>query len=928
MVKFGKSYRELQILEFKKYYIDYKKLKQKIKQIQQALSSESRNISIRSDNESLIKSIWKISLKEEEYSPNISMVSLSEDKCGELLIEFKNLFDEEFQRCYSFFKRINQQLHRKLNGHLYTQTNYSSYNIEKIIEESNNLKTTIYLAKCLNDFIHDNMMALKKILKKFDKKFNIYFGNFGPKYILDNLCKENSDLENLLQFKIIDEANCIIESNLKLLKEYYLELIDIKKINKEEDQFFKIYYKICNYLIDIDDLIYFKIQYKEWFYFIKKNSVIKTESTLYKNLMFNPILFSAYHKDGIMNKLLSSKAQHKELEKIQIPMTCQNKVNILMIFFQTFFYNTLISGIYPLQFIYIKDIEINWGKEYSLTEYSFLLISSTYICSYFSIMIYHCFGAKRIKLSYIISNIFFLIGSLFYIISYNGTEHVSFVFGFLITARIFVGFGANPLMGKKYILSYAPKFYLPLISKYYVFITILGHSMGPFFVFLFFVASEAYEVELFSNFYYSNYNCIGWYGTIISFLLIFAIIFFFTSPKSKQFRKSKSNYLINSKTLIENNPKMEYILDDDDNNDESKEFYKHQKEMIEIYDTSKDMDITNTRTFKKTNTIIRKDNKFKEKNEKNKDNENNKDNDNDNGNDKIILQKSFSFNDNDFLDTSNSIEHLDNKQNSSIIKIDSKEVLNINEELESGNFVNINMIPRAINDLMKQEKKVLSYLNTNLLIILIILFFCNLLKENCIAYSSYFIYNKNKEMKDEDEIKIFIPKFLCLSISISYIIEMFSMFFIQPLYRINNKLKKILVILMIISISLMIPICFEINLLIYFIIITVVILLSSIIEVVSSSYLAYLTPPEWKMFHINAGSLPFYIMNFGKLLGCLICCVSLAEKHFIPHLNNFIVMIITFIGYAISCYYILRSDNFRVKAICRLMRKKELDLFN
>ena len=175
MVKFGKSYLELQILEFKKYYIDYKKLKQKIKQIQQALSSESRNISIRSDNESLIKSIWKISLKEEEYSPNISMVSLSEDKCDELLIEFKNLFDEEFQRCYSFFKRINQQLHRKLNGHLYTQTNYSSYNIEKIIEESNNLKTTIYLAKCLNDFIHDNMVALKKILKKFDKKLYIFW---------------------------------------------------------------------------------------------------------------------------------------------------------------------------------------------------------------------------------------------------------------------------------------------------------------------------------------------------------------------------------------------------------------------------------------------------------------------------------------------------------------------------------------------------------------------------------------------------------------------------------------------------------------------------------------------------------------------------------------------------------------------------------
>lgn len=115
-------------------------------------------------------------------------------------------------------------------------------------------------------------------------------------------------------------------------------------------------------------------------------------------------------------------------------------------------------------------------------------------------MIYHCFGAKRIKLSYIISNIFFLIGSLFYIISYNGTEHVSFVFGFLITARIFVGFGANPLMGKKYILSYAPKFYLPLISKYYVFITILGHSIGQFFVFYFLLQVKLKKLNYFPIF--------------------------------------------------------------------------------------------------------------------------------------------------------------------------------------------------------------------------------------------------------------------------------------------------------------------------------------------------------------------------------------------------------------------------------------------
>ena len=154
------------------------------------------------------------------------------------------------------------------------------------------------------------------------------------------------------------------------------------------------------------------------------------------------------------------------------------------------------------------------------------------------------------------------------------------------------------------------------------------------------------------------------------------------------------------------------------------------------------------------------------------------------------------------------------------------------------------------------------------------------------------------------------------------------MFFILPLYKINTKLRLMLVILMAITIALMIPVCFELYLHIYFIIISLIILISAVIEVLSSAYLAYLTPPDWKMCHINAGTLPFYIMNFGKLLGCIIGCTSLIEKHFIHHLNNFVVLIITSVGYIISCVYILKSKNFRIKAICRIMRKEEMDSFN
>ena len=926
MVKFGKLFREFQIVEFKGNYIDYKKLKQNIKQIKDYLSSTSTGATLKSLSSSL-KLKLRMSLQEDEYNANNSKLKIDDDKYGQKLLEFKNLLDEEFQRCFKFFQRIKRQLYNKLNGHLYTQTNYSSYQTDDIIKEINNLKTTIYLAKCLNSFINDNMMAIKKILKKFDKKFNVYFGNFGPIYILNNLCKENSDLEHILEFQIIDEASCIIEDNMKLLKEYYLEINPENKIIKEEDPFFRKYNEIWNYLIEIDELIYFKIQYKEWFYFIKKNSVIKKQSELYKNLMFNPILFSPFHKDDIMNKFLSRKDQIKEVEEIQTPLSYPNQVNVLMIFIQTFFYNTLISGIYPLQFIYLRDIEEMWGKEFNLTEYSFLIISSTYICSYFSIMIYYLFGSKRIKLSFVLSNIFFFFGSLFYIMSANRFDSLRFFYIFLTASRVFIGFGANPLMGKKYILSFTPNYFLPKISKIYVMVSLLGHAMGPLIVFIFFALGSSDYIDVIPNIVYWKYNCLGWYGIFFSFILIFINIFCFTSPTSKSFQKLKIKNNNYDKETDENG-KTQLLFDDNDDT-EDKEFYKLQKEMI---NKSNESDIDSLIIEDNNNIININNDEISEKNNEIKEKNllfpkiDNTDNNSINDSHNFSLKKTMS------LKVRKSISLDSNYGNYNINplliinedEVNEEENTDMGVDTEHGNFVNVNMIPRIIDDLKRKEKKVVSYLNKNLLIILIILFFCNLLKENFVAYCCYYILVKNQQKA----IIIFEDKYLCLSISLSYFLEIFSMFFILPLYKINTKLRLMLVILMAITIALMIPVCFELYLHIYFIIISLIILISAVIEVLSSAYLAYLTPPDWKMCHINAGTLPFYIMNFGKLLGCIIGCTSLIEKHFIHHLNNFVVLIITSVGYIISCVYILKSKNFRIKAICRIMRKEEMDSFN
>ena len=176
MVKYGKLYRDIQIKEFKGHYIDYKKLKQKIKQMQKLLPRTSQEIITkgRGSNAQSIKMNFRLSLSDDDYSRNSSSISTYYDKYGAQFKEFKELMDQEFQRCYQFFKKIRKQLHTKINRHLCTQTNYLSYNIDDILNEIDNLRKTMYLAKCLNEFINDNMMAIKKILKKFDKKFYNY----------------------------------------------------------------------------------------------------------------------------------------------------------------------------------------------------------------------------------------------------------------------------------------------------------------------------------------------------------------------------------------------------------------------------------------------------------------------------------------------------------------------------------------------------------------------------------------------------------------------------------------------------------------------------------------------------------------------------------------------------------------------------------
>ena len=333
MVKYGKQYREYQIEEWKSHYINYKSLKQKIKYIITKLPKEPPSntlFGVTNLNPMPLSPDNPGSTEDQNLAP------LYESKYGKYLKEFVDLLNEQFHKFYVFFSNTEKQLYQEINTHLYAKDNYQKYSKKQIKSEINSLGVSIYLAKCLNCFINDNLTAVKKILKKFDKNFVNYYGLIAPRYILSQISSTTNDLDYIIQFKIIDEASCVCEENANILKELYLKIDDNQNVQNNDDNvqeiqvdFMQQYKELLMCVREIDEIIDFKIQYKEWFSFIKKgNKLVKNNPTLLENDIFNPLLSSTNYKDSLIEKFLSTSNAFYEIEDVQISVSDINKRNM------------------------------------------------------------------------------------------------------------------------------------------------------------------------------------------------------------------------------------------------------------------------------------------------------------------------------------------------------------------------------------------------------------------------------------------------------------------------------------------------------------------------------------------------------------------------------------------------------------------------
>ena len=935
MVKFGKQYRQLQLDEWKKYYLDYKGLKHKIRQMKRVLVKDIKTKEKANRPSLLTTPILPDEISHDEDGPNIF-----KDKKGEHLKEFIELLIKEFQKSYSFFIQIEKVLVKKVNTHLYTQTSYSTYTLAELSKEMKSLSLTIYMAKCLNGFINDIMMAVKKILKKFDKNFSHLFGLLTPHIILKLLSKDKSELEYLLQFKVIDEISIIAENSASELKRYFDQ--NNEESNNDNIQyrqtFLTKYNETLKYIKDIDELIYFKTQYKDWVDYISKKKDKKSTKYL-ENDIFNPILSASYYKDNLLDKFLSTKDAFNEIKTIQKKITSVNKRNIILILTQAFFYNSLLTCIFPVLYFYeyLRGFTSVNFKFTIMNIFIFMVVGATYIGQWASMFFfYNYMSIKKIKFSYILSYSFILIGSLIYILSIlHEQNHYKIRALILGGARLLIGLGSNPMIGKKYLTLYTPKYLLPTLSKIYLITEISGLVLGPCITpLLCFINSG----QVFCIF-----NCIGYYGVIGSIVLIIINHFYFVSPGDDNFsvviNQTKEDVNMSSSKAYVNN------FEDDDDDTQDKEFYRMQKERNErkkagLEPTKSDevqIEVNDNEATKSNVGISNTASNANFRDEKEDDDTNyNKIMDNaGEGLGKNEMAENYYNN----VDTGRySDVDLSTEQRDTIKEIEAK----LYEYQEKSNFTYIDMMPRTLDDIILNEQKTYGYMNRNFVIMLALLLTNNLIKENLIIYSSYFLlfksYNDGKLMSsyggnpNGDGIMDYAKKkrvsiqTICLLMSASLFLQYLSLFFIMPFYKVNVIFKKNLIIFMVASIACMIPLIFLKTYKAYIPIVSVDILLHKIIEVMCSCYLVYLMPPQWKYAHIRASSLPIYLMTIGKFIACIVCFICYNNnKDIIFNLNFILLTIIAFVAYGIIGLVVLRSPNFRVKALARILRKRAVE---
>ncbi|XP_076891459.1 SPX domain-containing membrane protein At4g22990-like isoform X1 [Bidens hawaiensis] len=436
MVAFGKKLKELQIQEWKGYYIDYKLLKKKVK----------------------------------HYAQQNEVV---EDNRDYVLRDFSKMLDEQIEKTVLFLLKQQGQLATRLSS---LADHYDEYDVhgqhsDSIIERREGYREVGRDLLRLLFFVEMNAIGLRKILKKFDKRFGYKFTNY---YVKTRANHPYSQLRQVFKHVGISAVVGSITRNLADLQ--------------DDDRRYVSIYDQPN--LDISDPVVESIKAAEkrllnstdFLHYLGKHAFIMQDE-----------LPSPSSEDNIGN------------ERYHFMSLLLNLVN-------TFLYMVNTYIIVPTA----DDYSLSLG---AAATFCGVVIGSMAVAQVFSSVYFSAWSNKSYIKPLIFSSIVLLMGNTMYALAYDlNSIYV------LLVGRLFCGLGSARAVNRRYISDCVPLKLRMKASAGFVSASALGMACGPALACLF-----QTQFKIF-GFTFNQDTLPGWFMAFAWFVYLLWLWFSFKEP--------------------------------------------------------------------------------------------------------------------------------------------------------------------------------------------------------------------------------------------------------------------------------------------------------------------------------------------------------------------------------------------------------------
>ncbi|KAI3693900.1 hypothetical protein L1987_76855 [Smallanthus sonchifolius] len=391
MVAFGKKLKELQIQEWKGYYIDYKLLKKKVKHYAQQ---------------------DELAVQNRDY----------------VLRDFSQLLDEQIEKIVLFLLKHQGQLATRLSGLADHDDEYLSHrpNHESIMELREAYREVGRDLLRLLFFVEMNAIGLRKILKKFDKRFGYKFTNY---YVKTRANHPYSQLRQVFKHVGISAVVGSITRNLTDLQ--------------DEDRRYVSIYDHPN--IQISDPII--------------ESIKAAEKRLLNSTDF--LHYLGTHAFIMQDELPSpSSEEHVVNERYHF-------MSLLLNLVHTFLYMVNTYIVVPTA----DDYSLSLGAAATVCG---VVIGSMAVAQVFSSVYFSAWSNKSYIKPFIFSSVVLLLGNTLYALAYDlNSIYV------LLVGRLFCGLGSARAVNRRYISDCVPQKLRMKASAGFVSASALGMACGP-----------------------------------------------------------------------------------------------------------------------------------------------------------------------------------------------------------------------------------------------------------------------------------------------------------------------------------------------------------------------------------------------------------------------------------------------------------------